>query len=604
MMCLFRNAYLFAILTFVLCGVLCDSPCAVAEELKVVPGFATSKEAASFRSICDNVRIEGGDELRIDGMEKRLICGDQEGGEIGEPWGRVPPNQAAFFLRSFLQSKGYHKPVFIQDGDVLFVRVGATQYLSEFFIYGGPDDWSPPRRRLIQGLNLTPGLLDELNQWSVDQLKNNGYGCASSEVRADPESGIVAVFLKPGEKTKIIAIDERGDTGLGGVLDRYNAFNIGDFYHEDLVTLTRRRTAADGILQGLTLKAQCTDEGIRLVRDVNLGSARLLRIGFGGGTETGARVRMIARQARVGENASSLEARIDVSFVQQFFESSARWYYSGGATRTYLEPSVNVNRQKETAFETQSVSVKLLNGSGWEVPAGQYEIRIGPNLLMTESISGTGPEKSTVGLIEMTLRWMGHGFEFYSTSPRTGSFLEATTLLTQKSWGANFTAQKFQLQGEKLWDLFHYDPPLLILGIRFNLSSVFSPDSNITSALPVQFLTFAGGESSLRGFNRQSLPRSGVGALSGAVGSVEARLHRVIFKQADVFAFNDMGALGGTAFRLERPLFMSPGVGLRWESPIGVFRAYAAERFTIYENPGDAPYDRAWRLGLTYGEEF
>jgi outer membrane translocation and assembly module TamA len=313
---------------------------------------------------------------------------------------------------------------------------------------------------------------------------------------------------------------------------------------------------------------------------------------------------MIARQARVGENASSLEARIDVSFVQQFFESSARWYYSGGATRTYLEPSVNVNRQKETAFETQSVSVKLLNGSGWEVPAGQYEIRIGPNLLMTESISGTGPGKSTVGLIEMTLRWMGHGFEFYSTSPRTGSFLEATTLLTQKSWGANFTAQKFQLQGEKLWDLFHYDPPLLILGIRFNLSSVFSPDSNITSALPVQFLTFAGGGSSLRGFNRQSLPRSGVGALSGAVGSVEARLHRVIFKQADVFAFNDMGALGGTAFRLERPLFMSPGVGLRWESPIGVFRAYAAERFTIYENPGDAPYDRAWRLGLTYGEEF
>jgi outer membrane protein assembly factor BamA len=140
--------------------------------------------------------------------------------------------------------------------------------------------------------------------------------------------------------------------------------------------------------------------------------------------------------------------------------------------------------------------------------------------------------------------------------------------------------------------------------VRFNVSSVFSPDSNITSDLPVQFLSFAGGEQSLRGFERESLPRGGVGALSAAIAGTEARLHKVLWKKADAFVFTDAGLLGGVSFSLAKPLFLSPGLGVRWESPIGVFRAYAAQRFAVMQEPGQEPYGRHWRLGLTYGEEF
>jgi hypothetical protein len=306
----------------------------------------------------------------------------------------------------------------------------------------------------------------------------------------------------------------------------------------------------------------------------------------------------------VGDTASSLEARLDVSFVQQMLEGNARWYYADGASRSYLEPSFNVNRQKETAFETLSATTKLLHGWGWELASGQLEFRAGPNLLFSQSVVGTGPASSTILLIETTSRWISHDYEFFTSSPRSGEFIEASAFFTQKSWVANFTAQKLQLQGEKLWNIFRYDPPLLILGVRFNVSSVFSPDEIAAADLPVQFLSFAGGETSLRGFERQSLPRSGKGAFSSAVGGVEARLHRVLFRRADVFVFNDVGALGGARFRLERPIYTSPGAGVRWESPIGVFRVYAARRAVLAQNPSDAPFESAWRLGLTYGEEF
>ena len=573
------------------------------------PGFGSTPEAGSFASVCPTVRMQNRNDFDFTPMEERLLCGDPTPDNIGLPWARIPPNQAAYFLKGFLQNRGFHQMEMIQDGDVLFVKTGPQSRLEKFRILGGPATWDPPRRRLIKGLPLTPGLLDDLQGWALSQIKNEGYACATADVRADPVTGEALVEMKPGEIKYITGLESTGDTGLrDGVLDRYNAFRVGDLYRERLITLTKKRTQDDGFLQTLILSARCEPDGVKIVRDVILGPSRTVRIGVGGSTDEGARLRAIIRQNRIGSSASSAQARANVSWKnekinRQVLESSFRWYYARGEARSFLEPQVSYENARENVYEARTTRLNVTHGWNHEYESGQMELKAGPSFLLSRQSSPLGPLESDILIAEGSARWMHHDYEFFGTSPRTGEYLESAMLATQRSWGANFTAQKLQVSGQKLWNIFRFDPPLLILATRFNVSTVFSPDENITADLPVQFLTFLGGDTDLRGFERQSLPRSGVGALSGASVSVEGRLHKVIFRRADVFTFLDTGKLGRAQLQLEDPLFMSPGLGLRWESPIGVLRGYGAQRFAINEKL-EEPYPKEWRLGFTFGEEF
>jgi outer membrane protein assembly factor BamA len=79
----------------------------------------------------------------------------------------------------------------------------------------------------------------------------------------------------------------------------------------------------------------------------------------------------------------------------------------------------------------------------------------------------------------------------------------------------------------------------------------------------------------------------------------------VLFRAVDVFLFLDTGILGSKANgQFDQPIFWSPGFGFRWESPVGVLRTYLARRFTTNEKPAEEPYDKAFRVGVTFGEEF
>jgi translocation and assembly module TamA len=573
-------------------------------------GFKDSVEAKAFAPLCDSILIENKNDIKLSDMEKRLLCGDDAKDPIGRAWNRIPPNEAAYFLKGFLQARGYHQPIFIQDGSTLFLRLGPLSRLQSFHILDAPKGWDPPRRRLIQGRAMTPPLLDELQSWTLSQIKNDGYACATAEAQGDPQTQDATVKLTPGESKIIAHLEDTGDAGLrSGALNRYNAFRIGDVYNESLVKLTKTRTEQDGFLQSLMISTRCEPLQVTLVRDVVLGPARVIRVGVGGSTAEGGKVRAIVRQNRIGASASSAQLQTNLSYLQEMVNyqdvtAKFRWWYSPGEERSYLEPNIKFDHDAKDKYETQSVQANMMHGWSQEFTRGSVDTQVGPGWLQSNVSRGPLPSQSSIFLGRVSSRWLNHDFEVFPTSPRSGEFIEGSGLFTFKNWGSPFTAQKVQLTGQKLWNIYRFDPPLLIVGVRFSLSSVFSPDPNISADLPVEFLTLLGGERDLRGFDAQSLPRSGVGALSGATGSVEVRFHRILFKQADVFGFFDSGALGGAQFKLEHPVFMSPGLGLRWESPIGVLRTYIAQRFAVAQDEIDLPYPKQWRWGFTYGEEF
>jgi outer membrane translocation and assembly module TamA len=576
------------------------------------PGFHSEPYAAWFDEICPSVRMEHLKVFKLTGMERRLVCGDQHDDDVGVPWKQVPPNEAAFFARAFLQARGYHEPTFIQDGTTLFIVPGAASQLKEFHLTGTAPGWVPPKKRLIKGRILNPKLLNELQGWGLTQIKNEGYACATASSQSDPFTGEVVVDLISGETKNITNLETTGDPGLNeAALDRYNAFRVGDLYRDYLVELTRRRTLEDGFLQSIILSTKCDPDGVRIVRDVLLGSAREVRVAAGGNSDLGPLFRITLRQNRIGAAASSAQVLLNVSYLrptinEQTLETKYKWYYSKVEPRAYLQPQIVVDHRANQSQEESTATVKVLRGYGKEFASGSIDATAGPAWTDYNRMRGEGQKHDSLLYLATDAVWKRHDFEYFGTSPRTGEMLDASAFFSLNSLGAHYTAQKFQLIGEKLWSIQKIDPPLLILALRFNMSSVFSVGENDRFRLPPEFLVLAGGDNNLRGFTTNTLPRDSgnVGSLSALLGSFEVRLHKVILSRADVFSFLDSGSLGGANFQLRKPIFMSPGLGLRWESPIGVLRVYGAEGFTLAERSDEPTYGRKLRLGVTYGEEF
>ncbi|HEX5033222.1 MAG TPA: BamA/TamA family outer membrane protein, partial [bacterium] len=120
--------------------------------------------------------------------------------------------------------------------------------------------------------------------------------------------------------------------------------------------------------------------------------------------------------------------------------------------------------------------------------------------------------------------------------------------------------------------------------------------------LPPNYRYYLGGSSNLRGFEREELPGPD-GALSAAFTSLELRVANWIPYGIQPLAFVDVGILGDQAFRFNAPVYYSPGFGLRYESPIGVFRTTFA--WGMKSSEADAnPDNTHFQFFFGFGEEF
>jgi outer membrane translocation and assembly module TamA len=575
------------------------------------PDFRARPEAAAYEQLCGELYVTKQNDLTFGTMERRLVCGDDSGGSIGHPWSDIPPNQKAYFLKGFLQTRGYHHPEFFQDGGRLYLKLGSLSRFKNLVLLGGPEGWQPPKRRLLIGEPLTPALLNDAQSWALTQIKDEGYACAEDSIQGDPDSGEVAVFYQSGARKRIRKLELMGDTGVNeGALNRYNAFVLNDFYKERMIGLTRRRSLEDGFLQTLVMSTRCgPGDEVTVVRDVSLGPPRTVRVGVGGGSDQGPLMKALVRQTRIGHSASSAQAQLNASYLNeklnyQSLKGNFKWYYLHGENRYSLTPQIEFKHEALDIHDLRSVTIDLLHGWTFDTTEGHYDLRAGPGFISEDQERSNADHVIQAGYIEAGGRWTDHDFEWFNTSPRTGEYIDVTGLFALQRLGSNFTAQKIQVSGEKLWTIGAFDPPLFILGTRFNFSTVFSPSDSVQT-LPTRFLTFLGGDADLRGYSLESLPRSGIGALTGANASVEGRLHDVLFRIVDVFTFLDVGLLGSQAnARFDQPIFWSPGFGFRWESPVGVLRTYIARRFATEQNDSVEPYDKAFRLAVTFGQEF
>lgn len=560
-----------------------------------------AKESAVERP-CSTIEIHTEEKLKLSKTERKWICGDDE----SSSWRKVPPWQAQFFLKTFLQDRGYHKPSFEVRGEHLIVAVGEKTILKTFRFINPPEGFHPEKRRKLKGRPLTPTLLSEIEGWTKARLQNRGYACPKVEVTSVANEGSMQIFIEPGQKhyfPDTDLFDVRGSKRQV-YLDRYEAFLPDQLFDLRLTQLTANRMVYDEFHLSSYFDVTCNEnEELQLTPRLVTGDPQLISAGVGANTEVGALARLRYKHTQMDNSGSYFESQLFLSFVEQSFENSFKLYDGPPyRDRDYWMPRLFLRNEIEGKYEAFSASLALLYGSTIESESFRTEFRLGPAYTHTsirEPATNTFASFSTQGDIS----FQSHDYEYFLRDPREGWQVSTTIESAYENLGANQTFHQWTYQHQLLSNWNDWDPPLLILGWRFKAGTfLMDNDRLFFTVVPENLRFYLGGDGNLRGFSRKQIPINRPGSMTYLYQGFEVRAGDVFPYNLQPFVFFDMAWEGDRSLELERTLYYSPGVGVRWSSFIGPIRASLSRGSALYED--EVEVKSHWQFYLSLGREF
>lgn len=555
---------------------------------------------------CAQIEIHALEELKLTKTETKWICGDSG----NEAWQKIPPWQAQLFLKSFLQARGYHQPEFEIENERLIVDVGRKSALKSWEFLGAPTEFHPEKRRKLKGRPLTPELLNEVESWSKARLQNLSYACPEASSEAFPEPETLSVYLEPGQSYHFPETEEFVVRGKEQklILGRYAAFLPGQKFDARLLQLTSNRILADEYYLSAFFETQCVpgpgkDKVLKLVPRLVSGDPQLITAGVGFNTEVGAIARVRYKHAHMNEAGSSFESKLFLSFRQQTFENAFKLYDGTPyVDRTYLSPQLNFTNELETQYQSFTVNIGLEWGIVHEFEGFSSTFKLGPFYTLTDIQQATGPAtfRSVTSTADLSLQ--SHEYEFYMGEPREGWQVSSGLRSAYEGLGAPQTFHQWTYQHQLLWNFNDWDPPLMVIGWRLKAGTFIMQDDDLfLNAVPDNQRFYLGGDGTLRGFARQQIPLSGNGSASFLYQGFEVRAGDVFPYKLQPFAFLDMAWESAKTFQLEKTLFYSPGIGLRWPSFIGPVRGSISQGQALFAETGVEPH---WQAYLSLGREF
>lgn len=566
--------------------------------------FASSNAYASIRDVCPGFKIDSKKIINFNANEKKLICGDPDAAS----WEDIPRFQSEYFIKTFMQERGYFFPTFTEEDDTVIIHPGEEARVKSIEVEGSPPPFfDVTRRRKIKGQVLTPSILNTLENWTVSQMRSNGYPCPKIKSEADPKTGVVTLNVEPGPYQKIAKVIEEPVEGLrAGTLKRYRAFNIGDPYNAQNLDLTSARIETiDGILQSSYFLTECSEEGATLTQKSLTGPRRLVIIGVGASTEDFIIGKLTLKWTRIGLNGSSIQLSGQGSYRKQSFKAQGFIYPFSRPTRWHLNPIAGSKRYDEKQYEYTSIDAILPMAVTWDTQNVGFRLRFGPKYNFIRTQRGADPGNTHFLSANMRLDAASHNYQYYATDPREGFLFGIGADFNHDQLGSSVTAQKMWASGQALWNIASFDPPLVLLALRGLVGLTFTDTgSSSFSRLPPSFFYYLGGSASLRGFSRRQLPNASRGALTALYTGAEARLTNVLPLNFQPLFFVDFGILGQKSFDLDYPVYWSPGFGVRWPSMVGVFRFTVGHGFLINNNVPANEGLKHWQFYFSFGEEF
>jgi translocation and assembly module TamA len=562
----------------------------------------TVTEPQNFE-LCPGIVLQSPVKISFSDSEQKLVCGDPQ----TPGWKKIPRSQAEYLLKIFLQHQGYYFPTFRVAPPVLTVSVGKPTFVREIHankLEGVHLNYN--KLRYVRGGRLKPATLDDVSGWTLSETRRQGYGCPHIQISADPKTGIIDVQTQLGPKHYITDFERTDDPAINSAaLRRFEAFQRGDELNVQNLTLTTRRMMREDLFLSAYFDFACSDVGSLALKEVLVTARpRLISFGVGADTEGGIRSRARFKNTRLGTMASSFELILSASFRDQSFDSTAQIYTSSHYPRFHLSPHLEIKRESEREYESVTGLFEFLPATTWDSSLLHLLLRAGPAFQYIYTVSGQGPRNSIFLSLNSHLMVMDHDFEYFLGEPQRGWRIQIDTESRFKHVFSDLTAHKFVLGMEQMWNLGNFEPPYITFGWRGFLGTTWIENSSIIpQELPVAMRFFLGGDANIRGFDRKEIPFNDEGFLSAVYLGLEMRAGKLFPFDLQPLIFTDLAKGSRESFDLDDRLFWAPGFGLRWNSPIGVFRATLAHGFTESFD-SRLPESNRWQFFLSYGQEF
>jgi translocation and assembly module TamA len=557
---------------------------------------------ADERAPCPAVAFVSTGTIRLTDPELKLLCGDPK----TEGWKTIPLNEAEYFMRAFLQQRGYHSPRFAVARGTLQVDVGPKTRVAGLEVKGFPPGVDASKLRKIEGKDLTPQELDSVKSALVGLLQQHGYPCPEIELSADGQSGSVSARAAPGAPGVIGRIvPARLEMVDPRVFNRYEAFNYGQPFDMRLLSLTSERTVSDALFVSAYYDVSCSTAGMTITQRVVEGKPRLYQLGAGFDTEGYAIGKAQWQKSRIGWRDSTLEGSLYASFREETAEASMH-LYADPATRLYLMPQVIFDREDQVQYQYVTEQASVQPGTSWENERLRADLLAGPLEEHITTVRGVGPANDTFFALHTKWTLTDHLYEYYASDPRLGWRATVETLSRVAGADSILTAHRLTVQGEALWDVGGYDPPALVFGTRYWLGTTYVTDlASAQQNLGPEMRFFLGGDANLRGVALNGLPSDQNGFLTVAYDGLELRMGDVLPYGLQPLLFLDAAMAGRADVHLDPDVYWSPGAGLRWKLPVGSLRGTVA-RGMVWHRDETAPplYPPHWQLFLSFGEEF
>ena len=528
-------------------------------------------------------------EIDLSTTEVRLLCGDSE----NPAYEVIPFFQVRFLLTGMLQSRGFLKPHFEVKKTELLVQTGPAYYLEKFEVVGiTTPDMAENLRRQIQRFFgnslLNPSLLNSVQAYTKNFLMNRGFACVSVSSEMIVEENQVKVLitqLKPylfGE----MKVDEveglRRETFL-----RFQPFKVNHFFRQDLVNLYEKRILRAGIVQGTYFASRCKDDQLYLTQSFVMGPPRVFRFGVGANTEVGPIARLRWTHQRYGELASRLDASLQTSLREQNLTLTADSFLTPSLPRFSLLSQIELNREEVSDFEEVVLNLRPHASYSHDSDNAFWRFNFGPTLLsgFYKTDQQANKINQTSGILEGFVRRTSHDYELYDLHPEAGSEFELAFDFRHPSFGFDDRLLKLDFSWTGLSRLSESGRGHFVGGLKLVAGTVVLPRDFAFERLPPSVKYYGGGSEDLRGFKLKSVPfNDGAGSLTKVLLKSELRKTAFFHDTLESVAFFDIARFGQETAELESRLYYSPGVGLRWQSPIGILQTYISKSLLAKPN--------------------
>lgn len=550
------------------------------------------------KEICPQVIIHGNNDIVLSDTEKRMVCGDPE----LNAYKNIPPYEARFFFTGILQSRGFLSPQFETKTEVLHVHPGKKFYLKKIKVISSfrkeKRIIAKELRRLFERKLLATDLLNVIEAEALGLLRENGHPCSKVKVEVDISQSLVMVHLNNLRRFDFGTIDKEKINGLrDNALDRYYPFKSEQTFDEDLLSLTEKRMLRSEVVSGTYFLENCSqnNDSFSLSQHFIIGPPRTIRFGVGASTEMGPMTRIRWSNNRYKSMASLLSANIRASFREQTLNLTSDSFFWKHEPRRSLFSQFEISRESQIDFEELLITLKPL--MKWTRDIGQYHHTY---LLGPSYEAGTYHSKENIdtksfstGLLSGGIQLMSHSYEHYDIHPEAGDLFALNFDLRDPKFGFQESLLKLDSTFVKLARISNWGRGTLVGGVRLNAGTTWVSDDVSLNGLPPTVKFYGGGSDDLRGFHLKTLPQNdGLGALSKIGTKLELRRTYLVKESIEGFSFLDLSYFGTRSWELDPQLFYSPGIGLRWLSPIGLVQGFAARAYRTdpYQDLGSLLY--------------